>query len=32
MKKKNEGEWTGKVDFRTRKTFLAVGEACMALF
>ena len=23
----NEGEWTGKVEIRTRKTFLAVGEA-----
>ena len=26
---KNEGGWTGKVESR-RKTFLAVGEACVA--
>ena len=29
---KNEGEWTGKVEIRTRKKFLAVGEACVAIF
>ena len=29
---KNKGEGTGKVEIRTRKTFLAVGEARMALF
>ena len=25
----DKGEWTGKVKIRTRKKFLAVGEACM---
>ena len=29
---KNEGEWTGKVENRTNKKFLAVGEACMGIF
>ena len=29
---KKEGEWTCKVEIRTRKRFLAVGEACMAIF
>ena len=28
---RNEGEWTGDVDFRTRKKFLAVGETCVAI-
>ena len=27
-----EGEWTVKAELRTRKKFLAVGEACMAIF
>ena len=27
----NEGEWTGKVEIRTRKKFLAVGEANLAI-
>ena len=26
-----EGEWTGKVEIRTRKKFLAVGEARKAI-
>ena len=29
---KNEGEWTRKVEIRTKKKFLAVGEACVAIF
>ena len=29
---KHEGEWTGRVETRTRKTFLAVGEACVDIF
>ena len=29
---KNEGEWIGKVEIRTRKKFLAVGKACTAIF
>ena len=29
---KSEDEWTGKMEIRTRKNFLAVGEACMAIF
>ena len=29
---KNEGEWTGKFKTGTRKKFLAVGEACLAIF
>ena len=28
---KNEGEWTGKVETRTRKTFLTVGKAWMTI-
>ena len=28
----NAGELIGKVKIRTRKKFLAVGEACMAIF
>ena len=28
---KNKGEWTGKVETRTRKTFLAVGKAWMTI-
>ena len=28
----NHGEWTGNVEIKTRKKFLAVGEACMAIF
>ena len=31
-REKHEGEWTGKVEIRKRKKFLAVNEACMALF
>ena len=27
MKKKNDAKWTGRVDIRTWKKFLAVGEA-----
>ena len=27
-----EGEWTVKAEIRTRKKFLVVGEACMAIF
>ena len=30
--KHNEGEWTGKVEIMTRKQFLAVGEARVAIF
>ena len=29
---KNEGEWTRKVESSTWKKFLAVGEACVAMF
>ena len=29
---KNEGEWTGKFKTGTRKKFLAVGEACLAIY
>ena len=29
-KKKDEGEWTGKVEMRTRKTLLAVCKASVA--
>ena len=32
ISKKNEGEWTWTVEFRTQKKFLAVGEACVAMF
>ena len=28
---RNEGEWTGKVEIRTRKKFLAVGNAYVAV-
>ena len=27
-----DGEWAMKVKIRTRKKFLAVGKACMAIF
>ena len=30
--KENEGEWTMKVGIKTRKKFLAVGEACVTIF
>ena len=30
--KKNYGDWTEKVEIRTRMAFLAVGKACMAIF
>ena len=29
---KNEGEWTGKVEIKTSKKFLAVGKACKGNF
>ena len=29
---KTNGEWTMKVENRTREKFLAVGEACKAIF
>ena len=29
---KNKGKWLGKVKIRTKKKFMAVGEACMAEF
>ena len=29
--RKNEGEWTGKVEINSRKISLAVSEACMAI-
>ena len=29
---KNEDEWTGKVQIRTRRKLLAVIKACMAIF
>ena len=29
---KNYVEWTGRVEIRTRTVFLAVGEACVAIF
>ena len=25
----SDGEWTGKVEIRTRRKFLAVGQACV---
>ena len=31
-KKRGEGQWTAKVEIRTRKKFLAVGEACVAIY
>ena len=31
-KKRQEIEWTAKVEIGTRKKFLAVGEACEAIF
>ena len=30
-KKKKKSEWTRKLEIRTRKTFLEVGKACMAI-
>ena len=30
--RKTYADWTGKVALRTRKKFLAVGKACMAIF
>ena len=30
-RKTNEGEWTEKVEVRTRNRLLAVGEACLAI-
>ena len=32
LEKKNEGKWTGMVEIRTRKKFLALSKACMAVF
>ena len=32
LQKVYEGEWTGKVEIRTGKTFLAVGDASVAMF
>ena len=32
LEKINEGEWTGQIEIRTRKHFLAVGKACVAVF
>ena len=32
MEKKNEGEGAWTVEIRTRRKFLAIGEACMAIF
>ena len=29
---KKESEWTGKIEIKTRKTFMAVDEACPAIF
>ena len=29
---RNGSEWTRKVEIRTRKKFLAVGKACVAIF
>ena len=29
---RNEGEWIRKVETGTRKKFLTVGEACVAIF
>ena len=31
-KKEKKSEWTEKVEIRPRMNFLAVGEACMAIF
>ena len=32
LEKINEGEWTRQAEIRTRKNFLAVGKACIAVF
>ena len=32
LEKINEGEWTRQAEIRTRKNFLAVGKACVAVF
>ena len=32
VKKKNDAKWTGRVDIRTWKKFLAVSKAYMAIF
>ena len=34
ISEQNEGEWTGKVEKRTKRKskLLAVGEACLAIF
>ena len=32
MFRKNEGEWTGKVEISSMKIFLAISEASMAIF
>ena len=29
---KDEGEWTWKVEVRTRNKYLAAGEACVVIF
>ena len=31
-KRKEDDEWTEEVEIRTVKKFLAVGEACVAIF
>ena len=31
-KRKEDDEWTEEVEIRTGKKFLAVGEACVAIF
>ena len=32
LEKINEGEWTRQAEIRTRKNFLEVGKACVAVF
>ena len=32
LERKKYGKWTGKVKIGKRKKFLAVGEACVAVF
>ena len=32
LERKKYGKWTGKVEIGKRKKFLAVGEACVAVF
>ena len=31
-REREKGDWTGKVGIRQKKKFLAMSEACMAIF